>query len=74
VAKIRVSYSELKSDGCYNNRRAEAEIEFEVRPRTVFELKQSFEKAWSEVRRQVKEQLQRQDEPSLAFEDDDVPF
>jgi uncharacterized OsmC-like protein len=51
--KIRVSYSELKTEN-YNNRRAEAEIEFEVHG----DLNEAFENAWRIVKKEVKKQIE----------------
>lgn len=51
--KIRVAYSELRTDGNYCNRRAEAEIETEVSG----DYNAAFQRAWEIVEREVKKQL-----------------
>lgn len=63
--KIRVSYSELKSDGQYNNRKAEAEIEIEVNGN----LNETFDRSFARVKKEVKKQLGED-----VKIDDDLPF
>lgn len=61
---IKVSYSELKSTGGFNNVKAGAEIEMET---DRHNLNDDFKKCWQKVKNEVKRQL---NEPI----DDDIPF
>lgn len=79
--KIRVAYSELKSDQGFNNRRASAEMEIEVIPGVTHDdINTAFVDSFEEVIRQVKDQLiytgPETSSPSedTPFTDDDVPF
>jgi metal-dependent amidase/aminoacylase/carboxypeptidase family protein len=66
--KIRVSYAELKSGPGYNNQRAEAEIELEVRG----DIEKTYDQAWALVKRQVKAILNPEiKQPPI---DDGLPF
>ncbi|MEM3593823.1 MAG: hypothetical protein QXS27_03760 [Candidatus Jordarchaeaceae archaeon] len=62
--KIRVCYSELKSTGDFNNKRAEAEIEMEVHG----DVDKAFEKLWSKCKSEVKKQLEE------TFKHEEIPF
>jgi len=66
--KIRVSYGETRSDGNYNNRRAEAEIELSVEGQS---LDNAFDRAFRRVKQEVKKQLDQSQETSIV---DDLPF
>ena len=65
--KIKVSYSELKTCGGYNNKRAEAELELDE---TDIQMNggadSAFRKAWKEVKRQVRVRLEN--------DSDEIPF
>ena len=66
--KIRVSYGETRSDGNYNNRRAEAEIEVSVEGQALEDV---FNRAFKRVKQEVKKQLDQGQETSIL---DDLPF
>lgn len=58
--KIRVSYSELRSEN-FNNRSAQAEVEIDVADRHLDEV---FAIAWGVVKREVRSQLDGNDIPA----------
>ena len=70
--KIRVSYSELRSEN-FNNRSARAEVEIDVRDQ---DLETAFAEAWRVARRQVSLQLDGNPADRLREFDqsDDMPF
>lgn|GEM_PF-1904493 len=72
--KIRVSYAELQTGPGYNNKRAEAEIEIEVKH--TGNLDAAFENSWERVKAEVKRQLDEpeRETPQVDLEDDDIPF
>jgi hypothetical protein len=63
--KIRVSYSELKTEPGFRNKRAEAEIEVEVNGRE--DIAVAYDKAWGIVKNEVRKQLDRSDSEDLPF-------
>ena len=70
--KIRVSYSELRSEN-FNNRSAQAEVEIDVKER---DLEAAFIEAWHIAKRQVSLQLDGNPADRLREFDrsDDIPF
>ena len=70
--KIRVSYSELRSEN-FNNRSAEAQVEIDVKDQDV---ESAFAAAWRVVKRQVGLQLDGNPADRLREFDqsDDIPF
>lgn len=63
--KIRVNYSELVSGPGYSNRRAEAELEVDVKDES--ELSEALNKAWLRVKEEVNRELR-------PLPDDELPF
>ncbi len=58
--KIRVSYSELRSEN-FNNRSAQAEVEIDLADRN---LDEAFAIAWGVVKQQVRSQLDGNGNPA----------
>ncbi len=70
--KIRVSYSELRSEN-FNNRSAQAQVEIDVNEK---DLEAAFADAWRVAKRQVRLQLDGNPADRLREFDqsDDMPF